>query len=84
MSAFRKFPVRERSYAELRAEAYNVFNTVTHNAAAADLANLNFGQNVERDGGAVHAVERQSSFLRPSQFAAAIWNHPKSSATGFP
>ena len=44
MSAFRKFPINERIYAEFRAEAYNVFNTVTYNAATADVANINFGR----------------------------------------
>jgi len=44
MSVFRKFPVRERIYAEFRAEAYNVFNTVTYNAPTADVANINFGR----------------------------------------
>jgi hypothetical protein len=44
MSAFRKFPIRERIYFEFRAEAYNVFNTVTYNAPTTDLANINFGR----------------------------------------
>ena len=44
MSAFRKFPINERVYAEFRAEAYNVFNTVTYNAPTADFANINFGR----------------------------------------
>ncbi|MBI4908295.1 MAG: TonB-dependent receptor [Acidobacteria bacterium] len=44
MSAFRKFPIRERIYAEFRAEAYNVLNTVTYNAPVADVSNINFGR----------------------------------------
>lgn len=44
MSVFRKFPIRERIYGELRAEAYNVFNVVTYNAPTADVANINFGR----------------------------------------
>jgi outer membrane receptor protein involved in Fe transport len=44
MSAFRKFPIRERIYAEFRAEAYNVFNTVTYNGPTAEFTNINFGK----------------------------------------
>lgn len=44
MSVFRKFPIRERAYAEFRAEAYNVFNSVTYNAPTADFASVNFGK----------------------------------------
>ncbi|HUS04807.1 MAG TPA: hypothetical protein VMZ52_00815, partial [Bryobacteraceae bacterium] len=44
MSVFRKFPVKERIFFEFRAEAYNVFNTVTYNAPTTDLANINFGR----------------------------------------
>ena len=44
MSAFRKFPITERIAVEFRAEAYNIFNTVTYNAPTADVANINFGK----------------------------------------
>jgi hypothetical protein len=44
MSAFRKFPIRERIYAEFRAEAYNVFNAVTYSAPTGDVASINFGK----------------------------------------
>jgi len=44
MSVFRNIPITERWYAQLRVEAYNVFNTVTYNAPVADLTNVNFGR----------------------------------------
>jgi hypothetical protein len=44
MSLFRKFPFTERIYGELRAEAYNVFNTVTYNAPTAEFTSINFGR----------------------------------------
>jgi hypothetical protein len=44
VSAFRNFPIRERIYAQLRVEGYNVFNTVTYNAPTAEFTNVNFGR----------------------------------------
>ncbi len=44
MSVFRNIPIRERVVAQLRVEAYNVFNTATYNAPTAELTNANFGK----------------------------------------
>jgi len=44
MSAFRSIPIRERVFAQLRVEAYNVFNSATYNAPTAELTNANFGK----------------------------------------
>jgi hypothetical protein len=44
ISAFRNFPIRERMYFEIRAEGYNVFNTVTYGDPVAEFTNVNFGR----------------------------------------
>jgi hypothetical protein len=44
MSAFRKIPINERFYAQLRVEAYNVFNTVTYGAPTSEFNSVNFGR----------------------------------------
>jgi hypothetical protein len=44
MSLFRKIPIHERIFAQLRFEAYNVFNTVTYNAPVAEFTSVNFGR----------------------------------------
>lgn len=44
LSAYRKFPIRERAHLELRAEAYNAFNAVTYQAPTAEFTSPNFGK----------------------------------------
>ncbi len=44
MSLFRNIPIRERFRLQLRAEAYNIFNTVTYNAPTAEFTSVNFGK----------------------------------------
>ena len=44
MSVFRRIPINERFYAQLRVEAYNVLNTVTYNAPTAEFTSVNFGK----------------------------------------
>ncbi len=44
MSVFRKIPINERFFAQLRVEAYNVFNTVTYSAPTAEFTSVNFGK----------------------------------------
>ncbi|HLJ18254.1 MAG TPA: TonB-dependent receptor [Bryobacteraceae bacterium] len=51
-SLFRRFPIRLREgmAVELRAEAYNVFNTTHFGAPVANLSNVNFGQITSASG----------------------------------
>lgn len=44
MSVFRNFRLTERSYFEIRAEGYNVFNTVTYGEPTAEFTSVNFGK----------------------------------------
>ena len=44
MSVFRQFPIHQGVSADLRVEAYNVFNTVTFNAPDGELTDTTFGQ----------------------------------------
>ena len=44
MSVFRNFHITEKQYVEIRAEGYNVFNTVTYGDPVAEFTNVNFGK----------------------------------------
>jgi hypothetical protein len=44
MSVFRQIPITERFVAQLRVEAYNIFNTATYNAPTAELTSVLFGR----------------------------------------
>ena len=44
MSVFRRIPINDRTYAQLRVEAYNVFNTVTYGSLVSEFTNVNFGK----------------------------------------
>jgi hypothetical protein len=44
MSLFRQFPIHNSISADLRIEAYNVFNTVTFNGPDAEMTDSTFGQ----------------------------------------
>jgi hypothetical protein len=50
MSVFRNFHFNERSYLEIRAEGYNVFNTVTYGDPVAEFTNVNFGRVLSAQG----------------------------------
>ena len=43
-SIFKKFPIRERAYIQLRGEAFNVLNHTNFNAPTVALGNANFGR----------------------------------------